>query len=57
MIEEPVISLQLENKQLSLMMIMEHILSFQYKTHWKKYDLKNVLKKRNFLTKILDTLC
>ena len=56
MIEEPVISLQLENKQLSLMMIMEHILSFQYKTHWKKYDLKNVLKKEIFLTKIFDTL-
>ena len=48
MIEEPVISLQLENEQLSLMMIMEHILSFQYKTHWKKYDLKNVLKKEIF---------
>ena len=48
MIEEPVISLQLENEQLSLMMIMEDILSFQYKTHWKKYDLKNVLKKEIF---------
>ena len=48
MIEELVVSLQLENKQLSVMMIMEHILSFQYKTHWKKYDLKNVLKKEIF---------
>ena len=56
MIEELVVSLQLENKQLIVMMIMEHILSFQYKTHWKKYDLKNVLKKEIFLTKILDTL-
>ena len=46
MIEEPVISLQLENEQLSLMMIMEHTLSFQYKTYWKKYDLKNALKKK-----------
>ena len=57
MIEELVVSLQLENKQLSVMMIMEHILSFQYKTHWKKYDLKNVLKKKKFSDKILDTLC
>ena len=48
MIEELVVSLRLENEQLSLMMIMEHILSFQYKTHWKKYDLKNVLKKEIF---------
>ena len=56
MIEEPVISLQLENKQLSLMMIMEHILSFQHKTHWKKDDLKKCAQKRNFLTKIFDTL-
>ena len=48
MIEEPVISLQLENEQLSVMMIMEHILSFQYKTYWKKYDLKNVFKKEIF---------
>ena len=51
MIEESVSSLQLENQQLSLMMIMEHILSFQYKTHWKKYDLKNVLKKEIFRQK------
>ena len=48
MIEELVVSLRLENEQLSLMMIMEHILSFQYKTYWKKYDLKNVLKKEIF---------
>ena len=48
MIEEPVISLQLENEQLGVMMIEEHILSFQYKTYWKKYDLKNVLKKEIF---------
>ena len=48
MIEEPVISLQLENEQLSLLMITEHILSIQYKTYWKKYDLKNVLKKEIF---------
>ena len=53
MIEEPVISLQLENKQLSLMMIMEHILSFQHKTYWKKYDLKNALKKEIFWQKSL----
>ena len=48
MIEELVVSLRLENEQLSLMMIMEHILSFQYKTYWKKYDLKNALKKEIF---------
>ena len=53
MIEEPVISLQLENEQLSLMMIMEHILSFQYKTYWKKYDSKNALKKEIFWQKSL----
>ena len=53
MIEELVVSLQLENKQLIVMMIMEHILSFQYKTHWKKYDLKNVLKKEIFWQKSL----
>ena len=46
MIEESVSSLQLENLQLSLMMIMEHILSFQYKTYWKKYDLKMRSKKK-----------
>ena len=48
MIEELVVSLQLENKQLSVMMIMEHILSFQHKTYWKKYDLKNAFKKEIF---------
>ena len=53
MIEESVSSLQLENQQLSLMMIMEHILSFQYKTYWKKYDLKNALKKEIFWQKSL----
>ena len=48
MIEELEVSLRLENEQLSLMMIMGHIISFQYKTHWKKYDLKNALKKEIF---------
>ena len=47
-IEELVVSLRLENEQLTLMMIMERILPFQYKTYWKKYDLKNVLKKEIF---------
>ena len=48
MIEELVVSLRLENEQLILMMIMEHILPSQYKTYWKKYDLKNVLKREIF---------
>ena len=39
-IEELVVSLRLENEQLTLMMIMERILPFQYKIYWKKYDLK-----------------
>ena len=48
MIEELVVSLRLENEQLILMMIMEHILPFQYEIYWKKYDLKNVLKREIF---------
>ena len=38
---------------MSLLMIMEHILSFQHKTYWKKYDLKNALKKEIFWQKSL----
>ena len=51
MIEELVISLRLENKQLSLMMIMEHILSFQYKTHWKKNMIWKMCSKKKFSDK------
>ena len=39
--------------EMSLLMIMEHILSFQHKTYWKKYDLKNALKKEIFWQKSL----
>ena len=46
MIEEPVISLQLENEQLSLLMITEHILSIQYKTYWKSMIWKMCSKKK-----------
>ena len=52
-----VYSSRISGSETGLPMFMEHIFSFQHEIYWKRHDLKNALRKENFLDKILDTLC
>ena len=48
-----VYSSRISGWETSLMMIMEHIFSFQYETYWKKAWFEKCAQKRNFLDKNL----
>ena len=48
-----VYSSRISGWETSLTMLMEHIFSFQHEIYWKRHDLKNALKKENFLDKNL----
>ena len=48
-----VYSSRISGSETGLPMLMEHIFSFQHEIYWKRHDLKNALKKENFLDKNL----
>ena len=48
-----VYSSRFSGSETSLPMLMEHIFISQYEFYWKRHDLKNALKKENFLDKNL----
>ena len=48
-----VYSSRFSGSETSLPMLMEHIFISQYEFYWKRHDLKNALRKENFLDKNL----